>query len=173
MEREKGELSWLDKDDLSAQNRNHINTVKRRLGEKNDATKKLKNKVQDDEYTRINRHSEGRCWYCSEVNKITSSVFNACEDCINSRGNESIMSIVGIKFNHELCDFCGVWKQEVCSINTSLCDVKCCRRVARVHKLYKLAGGRHSAPIIKLAKRQYGKDYRHFLGKGFLPPGGG
>ena len=107
---ENGQFSWLDNDDLSAQNRIQIETVKKREGLKNDATRKLRAKAQDNEQTAINRHAEGRCWGCGEQNKIMSTIYNSCEDCIDKKGFESLLTIMGKKMNHELCDFCAEWK---------------------------------------------------------------
>ena len=167
---EDGQFSWLDDDDTSAHNYIQKDTVKKREGQKNDATKHLRNKAQNNEFTKINKHGEGRCWWCGDVDKIVSSIYNSCEDCMSRKGCESIMTIMGVKKNHELCDFCGKWKIGVASINTSL-DQKCINRVLKVHKLYRKQGGRMNAPIVKLAKKKFGKDYRQILGEGFLPPG--
>ncbi len=135
-----------------------------RKSKENDATKKIRERVQDDEQTKINTYSEGYCYGCSKMDKILSTLVYACSDCMEKRGVEGVMCIVIRKHNWELCDICGVWKfDDVSQINISFCD-SCMRRMFRIHKEYKKKGGRANAPDEIKKRKYYGKNFNETLG---------
>lgn len=160
-----GRLSWI-KDGLDEKDRIQKRDLRERIGKENDITRKERDRVQNDEQKRINLYSEGMCYRCNKIDKVISSLFYVCKECLEKKGSEALLNIVMQKRNvWELCDFHEAWVfHEVCQINCSLCDT-CMSRVKRLHKAYKRAGGRASSPDVMRRKRIYGKDYNYLLGK--------
>lgn len=136
-----------------------------RKKKENTQTRKLRERVQDDEQTKINNYSEGFCYGCSKKDKIISTLIYACGDCMEKRGTEGVMSIVVKKHNWELCDIHGDWKfDDVWQINISFCD-SCMKRLFRIHKAYKAKKGRANAPDER-RKRKIGIDVNEIIGNG-------
>jgi len=137
-----------------------------RKSKENDATKKIRKRVQEDEQTRINHYSEGYCYGCSKVDKMLSTLVYVCSSCMEKRGVEGLMCIITRKHNYELCDICGNWEfDNVSQINISFCD-SCMRRMLRIHRAYRKKGGKENAPDAVRKRKYYGKDFNEILGNG-------
>ncbi len=158
-------MSYL-KDGIDAKDRIQREGYYDRKSKENDATKKIRDRVQNDEQTRINNYSEGYCYGCSKVDKILSTLVYVCSDCMEKRGVEGLMCINVRKHNYELCDICGIWKfDNISQINISFCD-SCMKRMFRIHKVYKAKGGRANAPDEIRKRKYYGKNMNEILGNG-------
>lgn len=138
---------------------------KERAAKENDATLKERSRVQDNEYQKINKHSEGYCWGCHRIDQVISTLIYACVPCMDKKGLETVIRVVARKFKHELCDNCGKWKLDVFQINVSLCP-KCMRKVTKIHKLYRKRGGQADSPYANKLKKVYGKGWAEVLQKG-------
>lgn len=157
-------MSYL-RDGIDAVDRIQREAYKERKLKENVNTRKLRERVQDDEQTKINKYSEGFCYGCAKKDKILSTLIYACGDCMEKRGTEGVMSIVVKKHNWELCDIHGEWKfDDVWQINISFCD-SCMKRMFRIHKAYKAKKGRANAPDER-RKRKYGIDINALTGNG-------
>lgn len=157
-------MSYL-RDGIDAVDRIQREAYRERKGKENTQTRKLRERVQDDEQTKINKYSEGFCYGCAKKDKILSTLIYACGDCMEKRGTEGVMSIVIKKHNWELCDIHGEWKfDDVWQINISFCD-SCMKRMFRIHKAYKAKKGRANAPDER-RKRKYGIDINALTGNG-------
>lgn len=158
-------LSWI-KSGLDQKDRIQLNDLRERIAKENDITLRERARVQNDEQKRINKYSEGMCYRCNKIDKVISSLFYVCKECLEKKGGEALLNIVTQKRNvWELCDFHETWVfHEVCQINCSLCD-SCMTRVKRLHRAYRLAGGRNQSPDVRRRRQIYGKDYNYLLAK--------
>lgn len=160
-------LGWI-KGGVDQKDRTQYRDLAERVLKETDITRRERARVQDDEQKRINIHSEGVCYKCHKVDKILSSLFYVCRECIEKHGDEALLNIIVQKTNiWELCDFHEKWVfHEVCQINCSLCD-SCMRRVKKLHRAYRNSGGRNkNSPDIVRRRKIYGKDYNYLLGTG-------
>jgi len=158
-------FSWI-RDGLDQKNRIQKDSLKERASKENDQTRKLRERVQGDEHTRINNYSEGYCYGCSKTDKILSTLIYMCARCMEKRGSEGLMCLITKKTSWELCDIHGDWCfGDIWQINCSLCN-SCMRRVIRVHKEYRDKGGRKNAPDERRKKSIFGKDMNSILGNG-------
>lgn len=158
-------MSYL-RDGIDAVDRIQREGYKDRKSKENQHTKKIREAVQSDEQTRINKYSEGFCYGCSTVDKVMSTLVYVCGECMEKRQTEGLMQILTKKHNYEVCDIHGDWVLNDCfQINISFCD-KCMKRMLKIHRLYRKAGGRDSAPDEKKKRAYYGKDFNELLGTG-------
>jgi len=160
-------FGWV-KDGLDQKDRIQINDLKERAGKENIHTKKLREAVQSDEFTKINTYSEGYCYGCSKVDQVLSTLVYMCAECMEKRGHEGLLCINVRKHNWELCDKCETWKFDECwQINASFCTT-CMHRISLIHSNYRKAGGRlHTAPDDRKRRKVFGKDMNAILGNGF------
>jgi len=158
-------FSWI-KDGLDQKDRIQKDSLKERSALETDVTRKERARVQNDEQKRINLYSEGMCWKCNKYDKVLSSLFYACIECIEKRGDEALLQVVCNKRNvWELCDFCETWVfNDVYQINVSLCDTDL-RRVKLLHKAYRKSGGINNRPDVAKRRKIFGKDYNYLLGR--------
>ncbi len=154
-------------DGLDQKDRIQKHDLKERASKENDQTKKLRERVQADEHTKINNYSEGYCYGCSKNDKILSTLIYMCGECIEKRGAEGLMCLVVKKTSWELCDKCEQWKfNDIWQINASFCDT-CMRRIKKLHKAYREGGGRAKlAPDERKKRSIFGKDMNQILGQG-------
>lgn len=158
-------FSWI-KDGLDQKDRIQKDSLKERAGRENDQTRKLRERVQGDEQTRINLYSEGYCYGCNKTDKVLSTLIYMCATCMEKRGTEGLMCLITKKTNWELCDIHGDWSfNDIWQINCSLCN-SCMRRLSRIHKTYRKKGGRKNAPDERKKRAIYGKDMNAILGNG-------
>lgn len=162
-----GRWSWI-KDGLDQKDRIQKHDLKERAAKENDATRKERARVQDDEHKSINKYSEGICYKCFKHDFIISSLYYVCMECLEKHGDEALLNIVIQKTNiWELCDFHEKWVfHDVCQVNCSLCNT-CQRRIHKLHRAYRKSGGRkNNSPDILRRKQIYGKDYNYLIGQG-------
>ncbi|MDE1839684.1 MAG: hypothetical protein KGH87_07170 [Thaumarchaeota archaeon] len=133
---------------------------------------KLREIIQKDDYTKINKYGEGMCWGCMRIDQVISSLWDACGKCIAKRGAEGIMAKTKTKPTEELCDFCGSWEggrkggrtgNFVSQINISMCRT-CQERVHSLHKQYQQGGGREAlSPYYRYLVKKHGKEWKDIL----------
>lgn len=134
---------------------------------------KLREIIQKDEYTRINKYGEGMCWGCMKIDQVISSLWDACAKCIAKRGAEAIMAKTKTKPTEELCDFCGSWQggskgNFVSQINISMCR-SCQGRVHSLHNQYQKTGGREgNHPYYQFLIKKHGKDWKEIMMDGIV-----
>jgi len=158
-------FDWI-KDGLDQKDRIQKHDLKERASKANDQTRALRERVQADEQTRINKYSEGYCYGCNKIDKVTSTLIYSCTTCLEKRGQEGLMALVIRKTSWELCDLHGGWKfNEIWQINCSLCT-SCMRRLGKIHREYRKKGGRANAPDERRKRNIYGKDMNAILGSG-------
>ena len=144
------------------------NVHKENAAKETDATLHERKRVQDNEYTKIDKYSEGRCWVCDKRDFILSTLIWGCPKCIDKRGFDGIMGFVTRKMKHEVCDVHNEndYYQMNCSqININVCQ-SCMRRVIRNHRKFQREGGVKSSPYAKKLQKIYGKDWSKVLGNG-------
>lgn len=121
--------------------------------------KKIRDAVQSNEQTKINKYHEGFCYGCAKTDQNISTLFYICGRCRNRRGMEGLMAVVYRKKSDELCDICGRWEFDVWQINASLCR-SCMVNMQRIHKKYRRTGGyRTNNPFLKKMARKLGKNW--------------
>ena len=158
-------MSYL-RDGIDAVDSIQRDAYKERKGKENRQTQKLRERVQDDEQTKINNYSEGFCYGCSKIDKVISTLVYVCGECMEKRGVEGLMCLVVKKHNWELCDICADWEfNDVMQVNISFCD-SCMKRMFKIHRAYKKAGGKSAAPDEKKKRAYYGTDFNEQLGTG-------
>lgn len=158
-------FGWI-KDGLDQKDRIQKHDLKERAGKENIHTKNLRERVQEDEQTKINNYSEGYCYGCSKVDKILSTLIYMCGECMEKRGTEGLMCLITKKTSWELCDIHAGWEfNDIWQINASFCDT-CMRRIRLVHKEYRKKGGRKQAPDERKKRSLFGKDFAQIIGDG-------
>ena len=130
----------------------------------NDMTKKLWERHQGDEFTKVSNYKEAVCLGCMKVDVAAATIADICGDCAGKKGRETIL--VPIKeIVYGLCHFCGEFKHGLEQINARLCQ-KCHRRVSNHMKSYNLKGGMlETDPFWKSQRRKHGKDWAHIMSK--------
>ena len=63
----------------------------------NDHTKKLWEKHQENEYTRVNAYKEALCFGCLSNKASNATVSDICGDCAGKKGREALMAVVKVK----------------------------------------------------------------------------
>ena len=120
--------------------------------------KKLWEKHQKDEYTRVSNYKEAVCLNCLKVDATSATIADICGDCAGKRGREPLLAKVSEKM-YGLCFFCGEYKFHIEQINGRFCN-PCHRRIADVTKKYNKDGGMFGAdPFWKSMKKKLGKDW--------------
>jgi len=158
-------FGWTE-DGLDAKDRIQKNDLKERAGKENQHTRNLRERVQEDEHTRINNYSEGYCYGCSKVDKVISTLIYMCGECMEKRGTEGLMCLLTKKHNYELCDIHAGWEfDDVWQINCSMCD-SCMRRLHKVHNAYRAKGGRKNAPDEIMKRKYYARNPGEEFGTG-------
>ena len=158
-------FGWAD-DGLDQKDRIERNDLKKRAGKETIHTKKIRERVQADEHTKINNYSEGYCYGCSKNDKVLSTMIYMCGEDIEKRGQEGLMCLITKKRNYELCDICATWQfNDIWQINCSLCD-SCMRRMGKIHKAYRAGGGRKQAPDEIMKRKYYARNPGNEMGNG-------
>ncbi len=126
----------------------------------NDYTKKLWNRHQDNEYLKVNHYKEGLCYNCFKDKAVAATVVDICEQCFDKRAYEAVLVMISEKPKlHQLCFFCGKYKQWVIQYNVRLCQ-RCHRVVANILKRWNKKGGMFGNDPFWLAmKKKHGKDW--------------
>ena len=128
----------------------------------NDHTKKLWEKHQENEYTRVNSYKEALCFGCLSNKASNATVSDICGDCAGKKGREALMAVVKVK-HYGLCYFCNAYKFGLEQINIRLCT-NCHRRVANVTKEYNKKGGMLGTdPFWLSLKKKHGKDWKEIM----------
>ena len=120
--------------------------------------KKLRERVQANEQTAINKDSESFCYVCASKDRVLSTLIWACPKCRDKKGVEFLMAIQYKKPMEELCDICGLWRFNCWQVNVSICE-KDMRRVHQIHRNYRKNGKRLSSPYMKHQRKTLGKDF--------------
>ena len=158
-------FGWTE-DGLDAKDRIQKNDLKERASKENQHTRNLRERVQEDEHTKINNYSEGYCYGCSKVDKVISTLIYMCGECMEKRGTEGLMCLLTKKHNYELCDIHAGWElDDVWQINCSLCDA-CMARLTKVHNAYRKKGGRKNAPDEIMKRKYYARNPGEEFGSG-------
>ena len=128
---------------------------------RNTAHEKEMERVQNDDYLKINNYSEGYCYGCSVRDKIIQTLMYICTSCYRKRGQEGLFVNIVQKDAEELCDICGFWKLGVWQRNVAFCD-KCVDRTEKIHNKYKKTNQEN--PFQRRLRIKYGKDYKILTG---------
>ena len=123
--------------------------------------KKLWEKHQADEYTRVNNYKEAVCLNCLTKDAASATIVTICGDCAGKRGREPLLAKMSDKF-YGLCYFCGQHKFHIEEINARFCR-KCHRQIADVTKAYNKKGGLYSNPFWSMLKKKNGKDWKQIF----------
>lgn len=127
------------------------------------AARKLLKQRQANEYTRISRRQEGRCFMCQSTNYVTATLIFSCVKCWERRGTESVLAVASSK-PYGYCDLHGQYGRlepegVIYQLNARLCQ-KCTRVVAKhAHYLAKM-GTENVDPFYKWVRRKQGKDWK-------------
>lgn len=148
-------------DDGSGQASIAKDAYRNRKAKENALQLKLREGIQSNDHTKVNKHNEGVCWGCMKKDYILSSLWMACKECINKRGFEALYTIVKHKAVEDTCDFCGQWTRpfECFQINAALCN-SCHDKVLKFHANYRKAGGLKQNPYTRKVRKKFGKDYK-------------
>ena len=159
-------FGWTDDDGLDSKDRIRVNDLKEKAKKENQHTKNLRQRVQEDEQTKINHYSEGYCYGCSTYDKVISTLIYMCGECMEKRGTDGLMCLITKKTSYELCDIHADWVfNDSWQINCSLCD-KCMKRLSLVHKTYRKSGGRNNAPDEIIKRKFYARNPGEYIGNG-------
>jgi len=105
----------------------------------NDMTKKLWEKHQGDEYTKVSNYKEAVCLGCMKVDVAAATIADICGDCAGKKGREPLLAKVCDKY-YGLCFFCNSYKFNIEQVNGRFCNT-CHTRIAKVTKEYNAKGG--------------------------------
>lgn len=120
-------------------------------------TKKLWEKRQSNEYTKINNYSEGMCWGCLSRKEVGATLIDACDDCCARRGADVLLTVVTYRV-WGLCMRCGYYKNNIQQINCRLCP-SCYNRVSLIHKNLRRTGTTKHDPVWRSLRKRFGKDF--------------
>ena len=128
----------------------------------NDMTKKLWEKHQSDEYTKINNYKEGVCLGCMKVDVAAATIADICGDCAGKKGREPLLAKVCDKY-YGLCFFCNSYKFNIEQVNGRFCST-CHRRIANITKEYNKKGGFMKVdPFWVSMRKKHGKEWKNIL----------
>ena len=131
----------------------------------NDLTKKLWEKHQADEYTRVDNYKEAICINCFKRDATSATIADICGECAGKRGREPLLATVSHKM-YGLCYFCGKYKFEIEQINARFCR-SCHSRIAKVTKEYNKKGDMFGADTFwQKMRKKHGKDWKEIMSKG-------
>ena len=121
--------------------------------------KKLWQKHQENEYTKVDNYKEGQCFLCFKRKDVSAMVIDICADCANKKGPETVLTLITEKF-YGMCFFCGLYKFKIENLNVRICR-SCFGRMRKHLKAYNKAGGPYGAdPFHKHLRRKWGKDWK-------------
>lgn len=123
--------------------------------------KKLRELIEKNEQTSINKYSEGFCYACASKDQILSTLIWVCPKCRHKKGTEFVMAVQYKKPWEELCDICGTWNFNTWQLNVSMC-LKDMRIVHKIHREYRKNGKRFGSPYMKKQKKDLGNDWMLF-----------
>ena len=127
-----------------------------------DIGKKLWEKHQKNEYTKVNSYKEAICLNCLKKDVAAATIAMICGDCAGVRGRETLLATVSQKY-YGLCLFCGKHKFWLEEINARFC-MPCHRKIANITKQYNKDGGAVGAdPFWQRMRVKHGKDWKHLF----------
>ena len=130
-----------------------------------DYGKKLWDKHQSNEFTRVNSYKEAVCLNCLKTDATSATIADICSECAGKRGREPLLATVSQKM-YGLCFFCGHYKFNIEQINGRFCR-SCHRRIANVTKEYNKKGGMFKAdPFWIKMRKKLGKDWMKLMSNG-------
>ncbi len=131
----------------------------------NDLTKKLWEKHQSDEYTKVDNYKEAVCLGCMKVDVAAATIADICGDCAGKKGREPLLAKVTEK-HYGLCFFCGEYKFKIEQVNGRFCQT-CHRRIANVTRDYNKKGGMFKVdPFWVNMRKKHGKDWAKIMSSG-------
>jgi hypothetical protein len=131
-----------------------------------DIGKKLWDRHQKNEFTRVNHYKEAVCLNCLKKDVAAATIATICGDCAGKRGREALLTTVSYK-HYGLCLFCGLHKFALEEINARFC-MSCHRKIADVTKKYNTSGGMMgNDPFWKHLRKKYGKDFQEKFKQGW------
>jgi hypothetical protein len=131
-----------------------------------DIGKKLWDRHQKNEFTKVNNYKEAVCLGCLKKDVAAATIATICGDCSGVRGREALLATVSHKY-YGLCLFCGKHKFNLEEINARFC-MTCHRKIANVTKEYNKKGGIEGTdPFWLKIKKQHGKDWKALFNQGW------
>lgn len=136
--------------------------TKRQFQIRNDASKKIVNLHQENEYTRINKHSEGLCFLCEEYKAVIATMIDSCYRCAEKRNQNSIMAVS----SRQAYGYCLVhagfpkfeYRFNIAQLNVRVCN-PCYRKIAMSNKKVRTEGLHKIDPFWTKMRKQMGKTY--------------
>lgn len=123
--------------------------------------KKIHREETENEFQKINKYSEGRCYGCATNDYVAAMTLDICYICIGKRGDfydSSLLTFIMDKAEL-FCSLCGQWRFGGAHLNARLCR-KCGFRVGENLKKYANEGGAMSNPFYQYLRRKQGNDWR-------------
>lgn len=134
----------------------------RRESNNNDASKKLWEKHQQDEYQRINKFREGLCYGCEQKNLVGARMIDVCKACLKKHSPDIVLTVLSSKI-YGWCMLCSRYTWDVGHINVRMCS-KCNGRIARNATAHNSSGGKlANDPFWQKIRKKYGKDYKEIF----------
>ena len=131
----------------------------------NDLTKKLWEKHQSDEFTKVDNYKEAVCINCFKRDASLATIVDICGDCAGKRGREPLLAKIKDNY-YGYCFFCNKYKFHVEQINARFCN-SCHRRIANNLKDFNKKGGMYGAyPFWQKMKKRHGKDWQIIMSQG-------
>ncbi len=128
------------------------------------ATKILWNRHQANEYLKVDNYKEGYCFNCANRQAVSATITDMCEACFDKRNPEGILAQISKEPKiHQLCFYCGQYKEWVIQYNVRLC-MRCHRQVRQILKRWNKKGGMFgNDPFWLKMRKRHGKDWKHLM----------
>lgn len=120
--------------------------------------RKLWDRHQNDEYTRVSNYKEGMCFRCFSNKSVAATVIDVCSSCLQKKGQETILARIKQNF-YGLCMLCKTYKYNVWQINIRIC-YNCHREIRNFLKEFNSKDGMFGVdPFWLRQKKKHGKDW--------------
>lgn len=123
--------------------------------------KRLLRTDQANEFTKINKYSEGLCYGCRKNDLVSAMIVDMCYACIGKRGNWHDAGLLTLIIEKPECHcfICGEYRLGGAHLNARFC-LNCSKKIAKKVKEWNKGGGMFANPFYKYLKKQQGNDWR-------------
>lgn len=135
----------------------------RQIERNNDGYRKLWNKHQSNEFTKINKYKEGYCWGCMKIDFVFATLIDVCSKCKRKKDNETKLTNLPFAPGMDgFCSICGFWEWGTGQINVRLCR-SCIDRVQEKVRKYVRTGKAEGHPLFTHLRKKNGKDWKQLF----------
>ena len=123
--------------------------------------KRLMSVDQGNEFTKINKYSEGLCYGCRKHDFVSAGLVDMCFVCIGKRGSwhDSGLLTFVIEKPEVYCVFCQDYKMGGANLNARFCE-SCNAKIAKSVAQWQKNGGMYANSFYKYLRKKQGADWK-------------